>query len=93
MKKDGLMLAYMITLDMGIFLDPALNFKFHKNDLNKKLSKSLFCLRKCQSLLTETAMKCLYFLFFIVIWSMEFLFIPVLHQLILVTSKLSKKWL
>ena len=49
---------------LGIFLDPALNFKFHINDLNKKLSKSLFCLRKCQSLLTETAMKCLYFSIF-----------------------------
>lgn len=49
---------------LGIYLDPALNFKFHIKELNKKLSKSLFCLRKCQSLLTESAMKSLYFSIF-----------------------------
>jgi exonuclease III len=49
---------------LGIFLDPALNFKVHINELNKKLSKSLFCLRKCQSLLTEKALKALYFSIF-----------------------------
>ena len=49
---------------LGIFLDPALNFKVHIKELNKKLSTSLFCLRKCQSLLTEQALKSLYYSIF-----------------------------
>ena len=46
---------------LGIYLDPALNFKFHIDSLNKKLSKSLFCLRRCKNMLTEKALISLYY--------------------------------
>ena len=46
---------------LGMHLDPALNFKFHINEVSKKLSKSLFCLRRCKNLLTEKALKSLYY--------------------------------
>jgi exonuclease III len=49
---------------LGVFLDPALNFKAHINELNKKLSKSLFCLRRCKNLLTTKALKSLYYSIF-----------------------------
>ena len=46
---------------LGMYLDPALNFKVHINEVSKKLSKSLFCLRRCKNLLTEKALKSLYY--------------------------------
>ena len=49
---------------LGMYLDPALNFKFHINEVSKKLSKSLFCLRRCKNLLTEKALKSLYYSLF-----------------------------
>ena len=41
---------------LGIYLDPALNFKFHIDQLNKKLSKSLYCMRRCKNILTKKAL-------------------------------------
>lgn len=46
---------------LGIYLDPGLNFKFHIDQLNKKLSKSLFCIRRSKNILTESALKTLYY--------------------------------
>ena len=46
---------------LGIYLDPALNFRFHIDLLNKKLSKSLFCIRRSKNMLTEKALKSLYY--------------------------------
>ena len=46
---------------LGIYLDPGLNFKFHIDQLNKKLSKSLFCIRRSKNILTEKALKTLYY--------------------------------
>ena len=46
---------------LGVYFDPALNFKNHIARTSVKLSKSLFILRKCRNLLTKQALKSLYY--------------------------------
>ena len=46
---------------LGIYFDPKLDFKFHCKQINLKLSRSLFILRQCKNILTEKAMKALYY--------------------------------
>lgn len=46
---------------LGVFFDPGLNFKFHISQLNAKLSKALFNLRRCRNLLSTNALKSLYY--------------------------------
>lgn len=46
---------------LGVYFDPGLTFKYHISQLNIKLSKSLFLLRRCKNLLGSKAMKALYY--------------------------------
>ena len=46
---------------LGILLDENLSFRTHVDYVCKKLSKSLFCLRRAKTLLNERAMRTLYF--------------------------------
>ena len=46
---------------LGILLDENLSFRAHIDYICKKLSKSLFCLRRAKSLLNERALRTLYF--------------------------------
>lgn len=46
---------------LGVYFDPGLNFRFHISQLNIKLSKSLFLLRRAKFLLNQTALKALYY--------------------------------
>ena len=46
---------------LGVYFDPALNFKYHISTLNLKLSKALFILRRAKNLLETKAMKALYY--------------------------------
>ena len=46
---------------LGVYFDPALTFKYHVKQLNAKLSKSLFVLRRCQKILNPEAMRSLYY--------------------------------
>ena len=46
---------------LGVYFDPALNFRYHIKQLNAKLSKSLFVLRRCQKILYPEAMRSLYY--------------------------------
>ena len=61
---------------LGIYIDPHLNFKFHINMLNSKVSKSMYFLRAVKNVLTQPALKSVYyalvhsyFIYGIQIWS------------------------
>jgi len=49
---------------LGIYLDPALSFKYHLQKLSVKLSRALFILRTTRNLIPLKAMKMLYFSIF-----------------------------
>lgn len=49
---------------LGVYFDPNLSFKYHINELNLKLSKSLFILNKSKNILSVKAMKSLYYSLF-----------------------------
>lgn len=46
---------------LGIYFDPKLDFKYHISQLNTKLSRSLFILRRSKNFLSEKALKALYY--------------------------------
>ena len=46
---------------LGIFIDPALNFKYHINSICSKVSKSMFFLRSVKNFLPAPALKSIYF--------------------------------
>ena len=46
---------------LGLYFDPALNFKYHISQIHKKLSKALFILRRAKNVLTPRALKALYY--------------------------------
>ena len=46
---------------LGVYFDPALNFRYHVDKLNIKLSKALFLLRRCKNILDTKALKSLYY--------------------------------
>ena len=46
---------------LGVYFDPALSFKYHIKQLNAKLSKSIFVLRRCKKILYPEAMRSLYY--------------------------------
>ena len=48
---------------LGIYLDEFLNFNHHTNFLCNKLNRSLFCMRRAKNLLSQAALKTLYFAF------------------------------
>ena len=61
---------------LGIFIDPALNFKFHLQSICSKVSKSMFFLRSVKKFLPAPALKSIYyaiihshFVYGIQIWS------------------------
>ena len=61
---------------LGIFIDPALNFKFHLQSICSKVSKSMFFLRSVKNFLPAPALKSIYyaiihshFVYGIQIWS------------------------
>ena len=45
----------------GVFFDPALNFRYHISEIHKKLSKALFILRRFKNILSQEAIKSLYY--------------------------------
>ena len=49
---------------LGVYFDPNLNFKYHIQKLNEKLSRALFILRQCKKILTRSALKTLYYSIF-----------------------------
>jgi hypothetical protein len=46
---------------LGVFFDPQLNFKYHINYVNKKISQALYVLRSVKNFLPSGALKTLYF--------------------------------
>jgi Reverse transcriptase (RNA-dependent DNA polymerase) len=46
---------------LGVYFDPALNFKYHVNYLAKKISYALFTLRSVKNILPQSALVTLYF--------------------------------
>ena len=46
---------------LGVYFDPALNFKYHISQIHNKLSKVLFILRRAKNVLTPKALKALYY--------------------------------
>lgn len=46
---------------LGIFFDPALNFKYHISRLLIRLSKALFILKRCKNILSKKALVSLYY--------------------------------
>jgi hypothetical protein len=46
---------------LGVYFDPILNFKFHIEQVKKKLSKALFTLRHVKNILPPSALKSVYF--------------------------------
>ena len=46
---------------LGIYFDSSLNFKYHIEQLNTKLSKALFSLQRCKNILTPEALRSLYY--------------------------------
>ncbi len=48
---------------LGIYLEESLNFNHHTNFLCNKLNRSLFCMRRAKNLLSQAALKTLYFAF------------------------------
>lgn len=78
---------------LGVLIDPALSFQPHVKYISNKLSKSLYILRKVQNLLTEKALKAIYFSLFhcnliycLPIWSTASQ--SILKQIILLQKKL-----
>ena len=51
---------------LGVYFDPALNFKHHISQLNIKLSKSLFIniIRRCKNILSKKSLQSLYYSLF-----------------------------
>lgn len=49
---------------LGVFFDPALNFKYHTKKLTEKLARALYLLRQCKKILPEDALKTLYYSIF-----------------------------
>jgi Reverse transcriptase (RNA-dependent DNA polymerase) len=45
---------------LGVYFDPNLNFKFHVQNIFKKLSHALFQIRRVKNILSEKALKTLY---------------------------------
>ena len=61
---------------LGIFIDPNMNFKYHISSIISKVSKSMYFLRSVKNILTEKALKSVYyslihshFVYGIQIWS------------------------
>jgi hypothetical protein len=48
---------------LGIFIDPALNFKYHVEKMTKKLATALFCMRNAKHFLNMESMRSLLFNF------------------------------
>jgi hypothetical protein len=48
---------------LGVYFDPNLNFKFHVQNISKKLSRALFQIRRVRNILSEKALKTLYYSF------------------------------
>jgi hypothetical protein len=46
---------------LGVLFDPSLSFKIHISSISSKLSKSLFVLRAAKNILTQKALKALYY--------------------------------
>jgi exonuclease III len=46
---------------LGVYFDPTLTFKFHIEQLNTKLSKALFVIKRCKNLLSSEAIRSLYY--------------------------------
>jgi hypothetical protein len=46
---------------LGLYIDSSLSFKYHINQLSKKISTSLYFLRSARNILTEKALKSLYY--------------------------------
>ena len=46
---------------LGVYFDPTLSFKYHIDQLNLKLSKALFLLRRAKNVLNLESLKSLYF--------------------------------
>ena len=46
---------------LGVYFDPSLNFKYHIEQINTKLSKALFNLQRCKNILTPEALRSLYY--------------------------------
>jgi hypothetical protein len=49
---------------LGVYFDPDLNFKYHINQINKKLSYAIYSLRQVSNLLPPKALKTLYYTLF-----------------------------
>jgi hypothetical protein len=49
---------------LGVYFDPDLNFKFHIQQISKKLSYALYSLRQAKNLLPPSALKTLYYSLF-----------------------------
>ena len=49
---------------LALYLDQFLNFKFHIKKIVSKLSSALYCMRTCKNLLSDSALKTLYFSIF-----------------------------
>jgi hypothetical protein len=49
---------------LGVFFDPSLTFRYHIRKLNEKISRALYILRQCKKILTEKALKTLYYSIF-----------------------------
>jgi len=46
---------------LGVFFDPALNFKYHLNTISSKILRALFMLRRCKNFLSKKSLKTLYY--------------------------------
>jgi len=49
---------------LGVFFDPTLNFKYHTEQISKKLSRALYAMRNAKQFLNEKALKTLYYSLF-----------------------------
>jgi Reverse transcriptase (RNA-dependent DNA polymerase) len=49
---------------LGVFIDPLLNFKYHVNTIDTKLSKALYFLRTLKNVVTTEALKATYYALF-----------------------------
>jgi len=49
---------------LGVFFDPSLNFKYHTEQISKKLSRALYAMRNAKYFLNEKALKTLYYSLF-----------------------------
>lgn len=46
---------------LGVYFDPLLNFKFHIATISKKIASSLYFMRTAKNVLTQTALKAIYY--------------------------------